>query len=476
MRIKSNKRGQGATYDTMVNSIATFLVIFVLIGGIVLLSSRTSDAATTETCRTSVLVRDKANIEIKGIKVAEKLTPILCKTTDVKTLKGTRDEIKKQIADFSAICWHMYAEGNVADLFKNEVGEKGCNICYFFQIDEVKEDTPAKIPMDETKSIGRPANKISVPELYNFMMTNRYNPPIIRGGGTKNTTSDEYELSKDHLEFKQKKGIGEVISEIKISDIQGKGVKSFVKDYSGFFDKDIANQIDTEIGSRLLREKDVDLLVLVAEKFDTTDRADVRELYDSLNINSDKDKYDGILVLVDISEGTIRLLLGRNLDVYIYEPDIEDLIRDSVRKHTVDSEVDVSLAVQEIVNNIGGKILNDKKSELFSKHGIDSKSYYAYLSNGINYPLFVDDIQSGLSYTISYMSGSDSATFMKKLEIASALSGIIPTSVAPGASIGNLLGVFFLEEMGVIDTDVRRPNYILIARTNTGQKYCKTME
>ncbi len=510
-RLRTNKKGQDSTFSTLISSLTTALVIAILIGGIIMLSNKAIHASSIETCRDSVLVRSNANIEVKGVEIVEKATPLLCPTEDVGVLEGSREEIKEQIAELSAQCWYMYAEGRVSDLFKSDHGDKGCNTCYIFQIEEVKEGTAVEYPLDETKLGGRPENKLTTTELYNHFMTNRYDPPVIRGGGTKNIISDEYKLKSGFLEFEQKQHLGETISEVEMSDISGKGITSFVKDYSGFFDTKIAREIDVEIGSKLLLERDISLVVIVAETFDSMERKDARRLYEKLGLNSEEDKYDGIMVLADIKRGIIRVVMGKELDVYIFEHDIEDLIESSVKAKAGDSTVDISKAVQEVVNRIGDKILNEKKIKLFKDKGIDPRSYYAYMTNGINYPYIVDHVQSGLGYTISYMSSSDSKYFVDEMGLASlaaligsavgaaggaaggaAISTAIGAKLVTGAAIaiagttmvvagavvavGAVLGVLLLVDNEIIDLKEKKPNHVLIARSTKGQKYCDMLE
>ena len=88
--------------------------------------------------RMNVVLRTK----IAGFPVQSgPIVPIMCKTIDKKKLKGDETEVKKQIADLTTQCWHMFLNGEYENLF-NKIdllyGSNRCFICYTFGIDNEK--------------------------------------------------------------------------------------------------------------------------------------------------------------------------------------------------------------------------------------------------------------------------------------------------------------------------------------------------
>jgi len=80
--------------------------------------------------------------KIEGISVQTRpIVPIMCKTIDKKKLKGDEREVKKQIADLTTKCWHMFLDGeykNIFDKINLLRGKNRCFICYTFSIDDDK--------------------------------------------------------------------------------------------------------------------------------------------------------------------------------------------------------------------------------------------------------------------------------------------------------------------------------------------------
>lgn len=158
----------------------TLVKIVLALAGLVLIGSlitsfyfKLGDKPIEAVCRESVDFRSMTATSIKFHKatLAEdvKISPLVCQTID-KKLSGTKDEIKKELADLMARCWWQFRLGKTEDLFKNIPGVDNDNkgfVCYTALIEEIKTDDENKkddkIPYEEL--IGLMSKKNSYPKM-----------------------------------------------------------------------------------------------------------------------------------------------------------------------------------------------------------------------------------------------------------------------------------------------------------------------
>jgi len=466
--MKLRKLGKkGGLFDSLSDMILAVVVIIAIIAGIMIITPLLTKAATIDTCRSSVLLKAKANINIKGVNVAQKITPLACKTTDAGTLSGTRDEIKQQIAELGAKCWYQYVEGTITDLFSGSNNERSCAICYYFRVDELQ---PQKIPHKKTVMVesARTAKNISIPEFYNYIFTQTYNPGVFYGGGTKVAISDIY---KDDFGFDLQIDNPRIVSP---SDINSKPFDGYVVDYSGYMlqpsRESYLKSIKTQ-GDKLLSTGRGQLLVLIADKFDSMDRVDSMNLVQDLNLNSNENSRNAILLMVDINNHKVRLTLGADLEPYISEYEISDLIKSSFA-----SAPNLETALSELVQKITSKIIDEKKNNYLSQAGINLHSYYAYFSTADNYPLLLSDFEPGKSYAVAYASSSQARPFFEgegeglKEDVNNLFHTEIfnPSNFNTAPQLCDIFGFGFC--VGGIQ---QRPNNLIISRANDLNQYCK---
>jgi len=124
----------------MIGWIIFISVCFILITGLIYQTfSKAQNKAASITCRASVALREKSTvgIDVVGINIEKKLTPLLCKTVDKKVPKEGRDKdvALKEFSDLIAGCWWQFLEGTS----KNTFGLAGawdyaatdkCFVCY----------------------------------------------------------------------------------------------------------------------------------------------------------------------------------------------------------------------------------------------------------------------------------------------------------------------------------------------------------
>lgn len=148
LRITSKK---GLTASFIVGMMIT-IIAFVLISGVLIRFMSESEGKEAEIlCHDSIALRAQsvvqiehglANVEIKGV-------PVLCETSD-KKIEGTREDIKRQIADSMARCWWMFGEGRYPEILEGsdidllpsllgtEELQNQCFNCYTLLIDEAE--------------------------------------------------------------------------------------------------------------------------------------------------------------------------------------------------------------------------------------------------------------------------------------------------------------------------------------------------
>ena len=131
------------------------------------------DVSLEFTCERTIDARAASVLWAKTAFMENKLNliPPVCATID-KDLEGNEEEIMREIADLSARCWDIFGEGrheeilgdDYASEFSRLVGidkvKNDCFICYTVTINE--------------DDFGSDVNKITTPELLNFMYEEEY--------------------------------------------------------------------------------------------------------------------------------------------------------------------------------------------------------------------------------------------------------------------------------------------------------------
>lgn len=391
----NKKGGVELALETIIRTTIWVLVFFLVLGVVYYIIDRGGDLGRETICRDSVLVRQQASINYAGTNkpLIEKPTPLLCSPLDKKTLKGDRESVKRQIADLSAKCWWMYAEGTIGDLFQNEQGEKGCNVCYFFKIEDGL-DEGVKSTREFFKEESRVLNddRITAPEMYNFLIDNDYNAKLAYGGGTKHYISDDYEFSSSYDVTNP--------STISLSDIE-MIPDNYVLDYSGKISKDTTDKIKS-MGDWLIQKDKGRLLVVVADEIKRHDKSTTRMLIEDLGLDSDKNVYDAILVTIDLENEQIRLTMGISLEQYVYEFELQELMK----KQFSSKIIDINPPLQNFLEDIK-KTIDSNANEYFRTMDIGQKSYYSYLTNQGTTIAIMNEIEAGKTYAISYASTSN---------------------------------------------------------------------
>ena len=318
--IKLGKKGTekllGLTYDV----IAIVGVIILLLFVFTLFATKADNATQDTMCRASVVLRGKASVAlVDGLVEFEKITPLACHTNDLGKLNGGREEVKEDIAKYSAKCWWLFAEGSVPDLFKVDRKEKSCFVCYTFTIDEnLDKGTASKVQIftDEPEVEDRNGT-ITNYELTDYFVSEAYNPGIIYGGGTKNYfgTALEYELDA---------GIKEP-REIKPSKISSKVVNSYVLDYSYLITEETKSKIN-EIGVELQQKNAGNMLVVVADEFNSIEPSDARKIIENTRLNTNDTNYDAILFMLDLTNKKMRIHLGTDQSIFIKDYELNDIM------------------------------------------------------------------------------------------------------------------------------------------------------
>lgn len=125
-----NKKAQMSTVVKIAGVIFAFLVVSLVVGQLI---TKCSESGDENACRASVFARDKFNLQFLKEKTIA-ATPLVCSTKDV-VLKGTNEQITKEIATLMDKCWMEFGNGVIKDPFKEDatINHK-CFVCYTFVI------------------------------------------------------------------------------------------------------------------------------------------------------------------------------------------------------------------------------------------------------------------------------------------------------------------------------------------------------
>lgn len=440
------KKGFQMTSETLVKIIIVVISFMLIFFIFTTLLSKTDRTTKDEACRASVLLRDKANIKIiSGIWEENKITPLTCPAENLNQLSSNRVKAETAIGNAAARCWWKFANGKVKNLFDLEGDKKGCMICDEFSISPNMD----KGVQPEIRIYTEPyheSNRIYGAELLNFFANNIYNPPIIYGGRGLNYFGDIATFSHD---YKIKNPV-----ERKTNQIIGSPIASFVRDYSYRLTNDTKSKIDV-MGRKLNKENKGNLLVLVADKFDSNSRDDAIKIMESLNMNSKKNQYDAILVMIDVSNRTVRIIMGRDLDYMLQESDVSTILKQSLDKFNAG---DVNGGTLEVVTKLYNKLNGFQQNKLVSRDGFKTSSYYYYLTNGFKTITTSEDIESGYNYYIAFVSDSNKINFFTNFGLSTLQAVLTPS---PGLLAADVKKYFTLRAN---EKETTAQNFIFIAR------------
>lgn len=475
-----NKKGESASAPEVPVEILLWIAGFLILLAVIYYIMNAGSDVTKETvCRDSVIIKGKANLFINNVEVFSKATPLLCDPIDKGNLDEDRETIKNQIADMAAKCWWMYAEGSISDIFKNTENEKGCGVCYFFSIrDNLDEGVKnAKFFQEPERS----PQFISSNEMYNYLMTTNYNAKLLYGGGTANYIGDIYEFENNMAPPK-------VEEETKLSQIQYIS-GDYIEDFTGTISQETKDKI-REIGNHLIEKDAGSLLILVADKFDSMDRANARRFIEDIGLNTKENKYDAILVLISLQDPKIRIHMGIDLENYMNEYDLSNLMSQTFNG-AIQSNEDLNNRITDLMTKMENKLAGDY--DYLAHLGVDSRSYYAYLSNRGTTFSVIDHIVPEKTYVVAYMSSSSEtgwwAGLLEDPAAVGAATGVAAASAAIIYFTGGTATKFVLAAnvaafsfsdtlstgLNAILGNVKtaRPNFLLITRASEVSNYCK---
>jgi hypothetical protein len=474
--LKNRGNKKGVLFGSLLHVIISVVVIVIILGITALLVYEGSNAVSKESCRTSVVIRAKAALNLFNVIKIEQISPLVCQTQELGTIRGSREEIKREIADNAASCWWQFAEGAVPDVFKVEKIESGCFVCYTFSIkDNMDAGTPSLLAAFEEPQM-RDKNKISNAEMTNFLISESYNPGLIYGGGTKNYFGFESEYDKKYA-FK-----GEP-REIRASSIKAGLVSGFVMDFSYTLDDETKNKLN-EIGSELQQKNISNMLVVVADTFKDMQREDARKIIENTNLNSNESAFDGTVVVMDLKNHKMRIHMGADLSILIKEYDLAKIMEDKFKAIETECKDDDKCFTNKVLIAVVSKMKEEMTStnELLT---ISPKTYYYYLSNGGYTWTMISDIEPERTYAITYVSASDAAGLgLTKLQGGLAGAGIGAGVIVVVASIvsgGIAIPVFATISAaaagfyGGADSSggiIQRPNNIMIVPVNALSDRC----
>jgi len=403
MRIIKGKKGFQMISEYLVKIIIVALAFVIIFMIFTSLLSKTDQNTKDAACRASVLLRDKANVKIiDGIWEENKITPLTCPAENLHQLSSDRVKAETTIATAAARCWWRFANGAVTNLFDKEADRKGCMVCAEFSLSP-NMDKGVQPALQIYTEPPHEHDRIYMAELMNFFANNIYNSPIFYGGRGLNYFGDIATFTHD---YRIKHPV-----ERKTNEIIGAPIASYVRDYSYRLTNDTKSKID-EMGRTLNKNNKGNLLVLVADKFESNSRGDAIKIMESLNMNSKPNQYDAILVMVDVSNRSVRIIMGRDLDYMVKEVDVSAILKTSLDKFNAG---DVNGGTLDVVTNLYNKLNGFQQNALVSREGFKTNSYYYYLSNGFKSMPFSQDLQSGYTYYIAFVSDSNKIGLWAKI-------------------------------------------------------------
>jgi hypothetical protein len=387
--------------------------------------------ATEDACRISVLGRYHTTFSSILTGGTVRLVPLTCSTDNKGTLEGNRESVKYQIAELMAKCWYQYAEGRVDNIYSDHDSKESiCNVCYTFRIPN-QLDLGGELYVLEEET-PRTAN-ISPQELIGYLMQTNYNKKVLYGGGTK-TYLNAHTRWRYEFSFSDD-------STLRYNQVTRTNQNPFVQDYAGFLSQETINKIN-QAGIELYDGTESELFIVTAQKFNAIDPTSARRLTEQLNLNS-KDRFNSILIMVDMTEGIVRLSMGIELENYFLEGELEPFLNKHFGSVNSMQSFDDSMAsfVEELKQRIVGS-----RSNALAEFGLTQRSYYNYITNRLQAPppnILQIDSQRTYAITINSYKGENIDKWKGVWEAAAggAAGGALACSWSgPGALICGVLG------------------------------------
>lgn len=380
--------------------------IIILIGaltltmtGLTMLMSDAEDAYGEAACRASVLAKGELG-DAAGNSVAAQ-SPLSCPTKDVGELQGSKEEQMKEIADLSATCWWMFAEGAVDNVFDKDTGKKGCHTCYRFK------------PGDNV-------GLIEGTELTQFMLNNTYNPSVIKGGGSQLYIGDG-------VEMRRLQATGDK-SKIDLTDITAQPLREvrFTDDATGILTDEDQEKLSEELGE-LFAQTDIAPYIVIAHNITNHNRRSAQQAMERLQLTEEGNETKGILITVDLGDGKARLDAGRDVTAYFSEYEIKELLHPL---SALADQQDLGVAVKAVVSNL------QEKTTAATERSYDPSSYYGYISSKDSFPMIANNITSNATYTVSFVAPSNYGDFFEHAAGWMGQVGALGPEAALGAGVG----------------------------------------
>ncbi|MFT4261167.1 MAG: TPM domain-containing protein [Candidatus Woesearchaeota archaeon] len=435
--------------STLGKLIIAVIVSVILLVTITMMYQGLLGKATEDTCRASVLLRTQAVVDLGLFGKVERITPLVCNTFNEGTLRGNREQVKYQVADLMSKCWYMYAEGRVDNIFSDHDEDSNmCKICYTFRIPN-NMDTGGdfyqiegdQFAADNTYS--RQPHIISASEILGFIIETDYNRGVLYGGGTQRYIGGSYQWN--HYEF-----IFSDDARLRYSQVTRDAGSPFIQDYAGFLSQETRIKIN-DFAINLNTATGADFFLVTAQEFNNIDRTAARRLTEQLNLN-EEDRFNSLLIMFDMKNGVVRLHAGLELERFILEEQIPNLLQ--MHFSNMRSIEEFNEAVSDFIEDLENRFVGED-SDLLAELGISRNSYFNYLTNRIQAPPpTIDDIYSNYTYAIAIFSTKGeninrwSNVFQTSLQWATATSGAVTlgclsavvTSVAtPICSLGGFV-------------------------------------
>lgn len=410
---------------------AIILILGVLMSFIVISSlyqqaySEGADAAKPDICRNSVLLRSQATIT-DAIQSGEKLTPLNCQTKDVEPAGINEEEEAKRINELMSKCWYMFAEGRVKDLFKAEGGQKQCHVCYQYL----------------------PANSgLQAEDILEYSQEHQVNPSDFRGVGTTNYIGDGVDMKPIAIEPQTR---------LALNDMQAPDAVDFVDDPANYVQDSRENQINEDLRG-LLRDHNVSVNVVIADRITDLSRGDVHDTMQRIQITGEPNATRGIMITVSLSDERARLDVGSDLQTKITEPSISKIMRPMTNANLGT----LGDATQRVINNIKRRFNEDPSSV------VERGSYYDYLTRGGATTFAVpEDIDSQTPYAIAYVSPSNDQAW----DYSTVGKEAAAAANRPGMTIGMMLAESYFTNN---DKDVVTNNFITLQPFTSLQDRCR---
>ena len=406
--------------------------------------------ASDTACTTSVWLRSEVSVDL-GLVRADNFLPLVCPTQDIGTLDGNRNEVKGQIAQMASTCWDNYAQGRVRNLFKSDRGERDCGVCYTFKISDVPAGSVPSVEGMFFEESSRESGVIKSEEMYNFMFFNVYQRSVVRGGNLDNYMSGVFD-------FRYNFGISDP-ERINTRDVEVTASNLFVNDYADILNEFTIESINT-LGQDLLRENRANLHVVIAENFDDINPRRGRQIIENNDINSEN-RYDALLIMIDLKEQRVLVRMGRELETFVYEHQIPGLIRQAFHTNLEGDNLDD--AILTLLDSFRNKMLGDTSA--WEDIGLRRGTYMSHLTNygSMSMPI-IEDIQKDRTYVVAYIGETRISFFRSISGWATRFAGGISGRVVPGA-----FGDITTESTERIATDLEsidNPSILIVEMNN----------